>query len=114
MYAWNVSALDKETMMRKLTFEIKRQLIQAAAFGADGKMRLKRLFFFRREQSVHAQVHICNVVFTGLQDRIPPFPFLDDEPSKKFPSRLRRIFSRAREMRDFTVPGCNCRASPIS
>lgn len=33
MYAWNVSALDKETMMRKLTFEIKRKLIQAAAFG---------------------------------------------------------------------------------
>ena len=33
MYAWNVSAWDKETMMRKLTFEIKRKLIQAAAFG---------------------------------------------------------------------------------
>ena len=33
MCAWNVSVLDKETMMGKLTFEIKRKMIQVAAFG---------------------------------------------------------------------------------
>ena len=33
MCAWNVSVLDKEIMMRKVTFEIKRKMIQVAAFG---------------------------------------------------------------------------------
>ena len=33
MCAWNVSVLDKEIMMRKVTFEIKRKMIQVAAFA---------------------------------------------------------------------------------